>query len=200
MMMRQEMDYRTLVFWPDGHLFDGTPRTGTAPPNAAALLAKGESHLGVYDHQGDKLLLTFADGSTETLTADGETWSDGTKTLSLVAPLADGAVLNGSISSFFYTGFTPGSGVEGGISSSSTTTFFPDGSYSGSSFGGASGNFDGGVGYTVSNERGHDGKYQIKDGLLTMIPADGSPARDHLALQVGDKDILIGDQFLETAN
>jgi hypothetical protein len=198
MMMRIEMDYRSLFFWPDGHFYDGTPPNGVNPIDRDALVAKSSTEFGVYTHNGTTLNLIFADGKTETLTAEGDGWKDGSKSLSPTDTLADGATIDGSVSSFFYTGFTPGAGIEGGISAGSETVFHPDGTYEGSSYGGAFGNFDAGGGYATSHENADGGTYVIRDGLLISTPDGGGPPVAALALQVDDG-ILIGDQFLDTA-
>ncbi len=197
MMMRTDMDYRSLFFWPDGQFYDGTPPNGLLPIDRDALVAKSNTEFGVYTRTGTTVNLIFADGKTETLTAEGDGWKDGSKSLSPTKTLADGQTIDGSVSSFFYTGFTPGSGIEGGISSGSETVFHPDGTYEGSSYGGAFGNFDAGGGYAVNHENASGGTYEIRDGLLISTPKDGGPPVAALALQVDDG-ILIGDQFLDT--
>lgn len=196
MMMRQDMAFRTLILWPDGRFFDGTPPGGLQGGEPAGLMDQGRTDFGVYVRQGDTLTLTFANGATETLTADGEGWNDGARTLRPVDPLPDGTALDGAISSVFYTGFTPNSGVTGGISSSSATVFRPDGTYTGSSFGGAFGSFDAGGGYAVSSGDDTGGTYAVRDGLLVTTPRDGPP-RAVLALRQ-DGTIILGDQFLDT--
>lgn len=144
------------------------------------------------------MALTFATGEVETLKADGADWLDSQKTLTKVQTLANGAALTGSISSSFYTGFTPGTGVEGGIASSSSTEFFADGSYKGESFGGAFGNFESG-GFTTSNEGASGGTYVVRDGMVISTPANGAAPTAALALRVDDENILIGDQYLEVS-
>ena len=198
MMMQQRMDYRTLIFWPNGYFFDGTPPEGLAKINPDALQEMANPDYGVYLKSGSKLTLTFATGEVEELTPNGEDWDDGQKTLSKVEPIADGTALVGATSSFFYSGFTPGSGVAGGVSSSSSTEFFADGTYTGENFGGAFGNFDGGGGFATSNNGATGGTYTVRDGLVISTPSDGAPPTAALALRVGD-DILIGNEFLEVS-
>jgi hypothetical protein len=198
MMMRQEMDYRTLIFWPDGYFYDGTPPGGLTPIQPDVLQANADTHFGVYSAADGVLTLTFATGETETLKAENEDWVDSQKTLSEVQPLADGTALKGGISSFFYTGFTPGSGLEGGISSSSSTEFFANGTYTGESFGGAFANFDAGGGFTTGNDGKSGGTYVVRGGMVISTPADGAAPTAALALQLDDENILIGDKFLET--
>jgi hypothetical protein len=202
-MMRMEVDHRLLVFWEDGQFFDGEPPEGTRPLDRQALMAVANDDFGTYSVSGNTLSLVFADGQKEDLSADGDGWKDSDATLNPVTPLANGTTITGSVSSFFYTGFTPGTGLEGGMSSSSLTEFKPDGTYSGSSFSGASANFVNGIGdltggYTTGSEGSQGGRYEIKDGLLIQYPDDGSDPRSKLAFDAGDGMILIGEQFLET--
>ena len=90
MMMRQQMDYRTLIFWPDGFFYDGTPPDGMAPIDKDALQAKADPNFGIYQKSGASLTLIFATGETETLTVDGNDLGDGSKTLAQAQPVADG--------------------------------------------------------------------------------------------------------------
>jgi hypothetical protein len=202
MMMKMELDHRRLTFWPDGYFYDGTPPNGLLPLNRAALTEASDGHFGTYRKIGRRLNLTFSTGAEERLTIGAEeTLKDDNRTLYQVEPLADGTRLDGSVSSFFYSGFTPGSGVEGGVSSTSSTTFLPDGTYTGSSFGGAFGNFvDGGGsttgGFSTSSEGGHDGgTYEIRNGLLIQYPDGGGAPTQSMIYKTGE-DIMIDDQFL----
>ena len=199
MMMRQDINYRKLLFWPDGYFYDGTPPDGLAPLHPDDLQSRADPNYGVYIKSGDRLTLSFASGEVETLTAKGKDWQDSQKTLTQVQPLADGTVLVGGISSFFSTGFTPGTGLEGGISSSSSTEFFADGTYRGESFGGAFASFDGGGGFSSGNDGADGGHYVVQGGLVISTPDDGSAPKAALALRVDDENIMIGDQFLEVA-
>jgi hypothetical protein len=203
MMMKMEMDHRRLTFWPDGYFYDGTPPNGLLPLNRDALIAVSDGHFGTYRKVGRRLMLTFATGEEERLTlGPDDSMEDDNRTLYKVDPLADGTKLDGGVSSFSYTGFTPGTGVEGGISSSSATTFLPDGTYTGTSFGGAFGNFvDGGGSLTggfstSSGDDSHGGRYEIKNGLLIQYPNGGSPPTQSMIYDTGDQ-IMIDDQFLE---
>jgi hypothetical protein len=201
MMMKIEVGQRRLVFWPDGYFYDGTPPMGLQPLDPDRLMAAGDGAFGTYRHSGNRLYLTFATGEKERLTADGDDWKDDDTTLSAVTPVPDGTRLDGDISSFFYSGFTPGSGISGGISSSSETTFLPDGTYTGSSFGGSFGSFEtGGTvtgGFAGSNENATGGTYEVQDGLLIQYPHDGSQPTRSMIFTAGD-DILIDEAFLDT--
>ncbi len=195
MMMRMDTSFRRIMFWPDGTFYEGTPPQGTAAPNRAALEKARLTGWGNYARRDQTIVLSFIDGHGEVLERNGAAWSGWGYDLYPVTPLADGSRLDGSISSAYYSGFSPGSGVSGGVSSASQTIFRPDGRYSGSSFGGAFGNFDSGGGYAVSNGDDEGGSYEIRDGLVIFAPANGGGRRAAMAFRSGD-DIVIGDQFL----
>jgi hypothetical protein len=202
-MVRLEIDHRRLVFWTNGYFYDGTPPSGLQPIDRDALLTVGNDEFGTYRQSGNTLTLTFSTGVTETLklNADGSLTDDDSD-LVAVEPLADGTVLDGGVSSFFFSGFTPGSGVEGGVSAASSTTFFPDGTYTGESFGGAFGNFTDGAGnLTGGFATGGDGdasggRYEIKDGLLIQYPANGAAPTVSMAIMTSEG-VMIDDQFME---
>ncbi len=201
-MIRLEIDHRRLVFWTDGYFYDGTPPSGLGPVDADALVAAGDAQLGTYRQSDSTVTLTFATGETEEikLNPDGSL-EDADAQLFQVEPLADGTILNGSVSSFYYSGFTPGAGIEGGVSSSSSTTFYPDGTYTGESFGGAFGNFVDGAGdltggFSTGDDNATGGRYEVKDGLLIQYPADGSAPSASMIFKTSDG-VMIDDQFLE---
>jgi hypothetical protein len=203
MMMTMELDHRRLTFWTDGYFYEGTPPNGLLPLDRDALMAASDGNFGTYRKVGRRLMLTFATGEKERLTLGAEdTVDDDNRTMYKVEPLPDGTKLDGGVSSFFYTGFTPGSGVEGGVSGSSSTTFMPDGTYTGTSFGGAFGNFVDGGGSTTggfSTSSGDDvegGTYEVKNGLLIQYPANGDAPTQSMIYSTGDE-IMIEDQFLE---
>jgi hypothetical protein len=203
MTMRLEIDHRRLVFWNDGYFYDGTPPAGLAPLDVAALRAAGDAQFGTYRKIGTRVALAFVTGGTETLRLIGEGGlQDDNRVLYPHDTVADGTRLNGGVSSFFYTGFTPGAGIEGGISTSSSTTFLPDGTYTGESFGGAFGNFvDGGGDMTGGFSTGGDGnatggRYEIRDGVLIQYPNDGSPPSVSMVIRT-EEGLLIDDQFFE---
>jgi hypothetical protein len=203
MMMTMELDHRRLTFWTDGYFYEGTPPNGLQPLDRDTLMAASDGNFGTYRKVGRRLMLTFATGEKERLTLGAEdTVDDDNRTMYKVEPLPDGTKLDGGVSSFFYTGFTPGSGVEGGVSGSSSTTFMPDGTYTGTSFGGAFGNFVDGGGSTTggfSTSSGDDvegGTYEVKNGLLIQYPANGDAPTQSMIYSTGDE-IMIEDQFLE---
>jgi hypothetical protein len=146
--------------------------------------------------------LTFVTGKVETLAMGDGSMKDANRELDPVETLGDGTKLNGGVSSFFYSGFSPGSGVEGGVTASSSTTFLPDGTYTGESFGGAFGNFvDGGGDLTGGFATNGDGEaqggtYEIRDGVLILHPANGAPATVSMVIKTPDG-VMIDDQFLE---
>jgi hypothetical protein len=196
MLMRMEMNYRTLIFWPDGYFYDGSPPDGLRPLDPKALMAAADDRFGVYEVRSGTLHLTYATGETDELSADGEAWQDGDRQMFRVDPLADGAAIDGTISSLFFSGFTPGIGMTGGVSASSSYTFRPDGTYVGDSGSSASAGFDGGGGFSTSSEDTYAGRYEIRDGLLVMMPADGSAPSARLIFDNGT-DIMVGDSILE---
>jgi hypothetical protein len=200
MMVRLEIDHRRLIFWNDGYFYDGTPPTGLAPLDAAALRNAGDTSFGTYRKIGTNIDLTFANGETETIRfLNQDTLEDDNRELVRSETPADGTRLNGGVSSFYYSGFTPGTGIEGGISSSSSTTFYPDGTYAGESFGGAFGNFAEGGGFATSSDGPPDGgTYEIRDGVLIQYPSDGSPPSVSMVI-LTDEGLLIDDQWLEAA-
>ena len=196
-MMQATIDHETLMFWPDGQFYDGTPPTGTAPLDRAALMAAGDTRFGNYAERAGQLHLTYASGETALLRYDRATggWTNDDEDDWLpVTPLADGTRLSGDISSFYFSGFA--GGMEGGISGGSSTTFHPDGTYDGDSFGGAFGSFDTGGGFATSSEGATGGTYEVRDGLLIMYPTGGPPTYE-LAFDTGDG-ILIGEEYLGT--
>lgn len=196
-ILQMKVRYHRLVLWPDGHFYDGSPPDGLAPINRTALIQAGVTEFGVYETTRKGLKLTYADGRTKTLPSEGKGWTDDEATLEPVEHLEDGARIEGVVSSFFYSGFSPGSGINGGVSSSSYTEFRKDGTYSGSRHTGTSGNFDTGGGFATSGNTGSDGRYEIKDGLIIRYPKDGSEPSRAMIVRYND-DIMIGDQPLDT--
>ncbi len=195
-MMTMELDHQFLTFWPDGQFYEGTPPQGLSDFDPAPALDKGDMSWGTYAVSGGTLTLSFANGETSELSLSGESLVRGEATLYKVDPLPDGTKVDGSLYTFFYSGFTPGSGLEGGVSSSNYTVFNPDGTWSQSATGGASGNFVDGAGTTTGgfatgSESGKAGTYAVKDGLIIRTPNDGSEPKTALIFKTGN-DILIG--------
>lgn len=196
MMMRMENSYRRVTFWPDGTFFEGTPPQGTAQPDRAALREAFNTDWGNYTRDGDRILLNFVDGRSDTLTREGKAWKGEGYDMFRATPLSDGTRLDGSISTMFYSGFTPGSGTTGGVASSSETVFHPDGRFTGSRFGGSFGNFDAGGGFAIGNEDGDGGRYEIRDGLLIFSTERGDPRSAEAVFRAGDS-VMVGDNFFE---
>lgn len=195
-MMSMQLDHHFLVFWPDGRFYDGTPPQGLSAFDPAPQLDRGDMSWGSYRVEGDSLTLSYASGETADLALNGDSLVLGEATLYPVEPLPDGTRIDGSLSTFFYSGFTPGSGLEGGVSASNYTVFNPDGSWSHSASGGASASFVDGAGtttggFTTGSEAGHSGRYEVKDGLLIRTPDDGLPPETALIFKTGN-DIMIG--------
>ncbi|TRW98287.1 hypothetical protein FNJ84_05775 [Paracoccus sp. M683] len=200
MLIRLDSSFRRISFWPDGSFYEGTSPGGTAVPDRAALDRAMLADWGNYLVRGDSIDLTYADGRTATLERNGEFISGDGYDMTRVTPLPDGSRLDGEISSVYYSGFSPGSGIFGGISSSSSTVFHSDGRYDGSSFGGSFGSFDSGGGYSVGSSDDANGQYEIRDGLIVFSPANGAAGRAE-AVFWADDSIMIGDSvFKGTAN
>lgn len=197
-LIRIDIDHEVLVFYPDGHVYRGTPPGGVNRIDRDAIMDRFDPDLGVYTENGNRRIsITYADGRTEDLTwnRSERAWSDDSIDYRQVTPLPDGTALNGGLYDFTYTGFAPGSGIDGGIAHSSETNFTPDGRFTGDSFGSVSGNFDGG-GFTISDGDTQAGRYVIRDGLIIMTDRKGETSAE-IIFDTGDN-IVIGDQFLET--
>jgi hypothetical protein len=201
-MMKTDINYRKIVFWPDGYFYDGSPPLGLKPLDPAALIATGDMDFGTYRIGADGLTLSYADGSTEVLEQDGTDWSDGSTALSRVEPLADGETLDGTLSSSSYSSSAPGTGVSISSAGFAFTAFHPDGTYESSSSGSVAGNIDSVIdpnvsvgGFGSTSESAASGTYEIRDGLLTRHPADGSEPFSMLVYRALD-DIMVGSQVL----
>ena len=194
--LRIDIEHETYVFYPDGHFYHGTPPTGLAPPDRAAMIAATDPDFGTYREERSTLTLTYADGTVETLDWDRAErgWSDGNVTLQQVTPMEDGSRIAGHTRSLFVSGL---GGMDGGaVSSETTTRFAADGTYTGRRFGGAFGNFTGGGGFATSSANDLGGTYEIRDGLLILTDAEGAQSAD-LIFRHANGDIQIGDLYLE---
>lgn len=199
--VQMQLDHQFLVFWPDGRFYEGTPPQGLSTFDPAPALDRGDMAWGNYRMEGDALTLAYASGDTSELSVNGEALVRGEATLYEVEPLPDGTKVDGTLSTFFYSGFTPGSGLQGGASASNEITFHPDGTWSRESSGGASASFVDGAGtttggMTVGNSGSDRGRYAVKDGLMIRTAEDGSSPETALIFKSG-KDIMIGELPLE---
>ncbi len=195
-MMSLQLDHQFLVFWPDGRFYEGTPPQGISAFDPAPALDRGDMSWGNYRIDGDNLHLAYASGETATLTLADEKLVRGDATLFPVEPLPDGTKVDGSLSTFFYSGFTPGSGLEGGVSAANYIRFNPDGTWTRDHSGGASASFvDGGGtttgGFATGSKASDTGRYQVKDGLMIRTPSDGSAPQTALIFKTGN-DIMVG--------
>lgn len=193
-MMQMNIVHEVYVFYPDGHFYYGTPPTGTAPLDRAALLEAADTEFGIFEKKGRAYLLTFADGEQVEMTwnRSEDAWEIDDVALQAVTPLPDGTPLDGGISSLMFSG---GGMIEGSasISAGSSTTFHSDGTYQGESFGGAFGS-----NFAVSSSRSDRGTYEVRDSLVIMRPSGGGAATAELAFRIEGEGILIGDRFLDT--
>lgn len=199
--MQMQLDHQFLTFWPDGRFYQGTPPQGLTAFDPAPALYRGDMAWGNYRVEGDTVTLAYASGETSELSVNGEALVRGEATLYQVEPLPDGTKVDGSLSSFFYSGFTPGSGLEGGMSAATSITFNPDGTWIRESSGGASASFVDGAGtttggMTVGNSGSDRGRYEVKDGLIIRTAEDGSATETALIFKSGN-DIMIGELPLE---
>jgi hypothetical protein len=195
MMMQMQISHQWLTFWPDGTFYDGTPPAGIAPFDAADLISKADMEWGSYREEAGKLILSYASGEVEewVITEDG--LQQGDTTVFPVDVLADGTKINGSVSTFFYSGFTPGSGISGGVSASSLTQFLPDGTWQRGSSGGAFGGFDTGGGFATSSEDEVGGRYEVLNGLVIQYDRTGAVYTTNLIYKIA-ADIWIGSEAL----
>ncbi len=196
-----EVRQRRILFWTNGYFHDGTPPGGLAALDPVALRAAGDMDFGTYRTGPDGLTLHFADGRTEVLPRGGTGFMDGEREMAPVETLPDGARIEGTVATFSYVGFQPGSGLSGGVSGGSDTTFRKDGTYTGSSFGGATAGFEGlggepTGGFTTGSTGKTGGTYDIRDGLLIQLPADGSAPRQSLIYRANGE-VMIGDLTLK---
>lgn len=195
-MMSLQLDHQFLVFWPDGRFYEGTPPQGLSTFDPAPAQDAGDMAWGNYQVKDDTLTLSFASGDTSELTLNGDSLVRGEATLYKVDPLPDGTKVDGSLSTFFYSGFTPGSGLEGGVSASNYIRFNPDGTWTHDHSGGASAGFvDGGGtttgGFATGSKGSEAGTYVVKDGLMIRTPKDGSAPETALIFKSGNE-IMIG--------
>ena len=196
LMMRYDLATHSYFFWPDGQFYEGIPPDGLRPPDRARLFTAGDAQFGVYRQQGPLVRLTYSTEQVEDLTLSGTDLTLDDLTLSPTPLMPDGARIDGTIASFFYSGFAPGAGIEGGVSASSATTFLMDGTYTGESFGGGAGTFDGGGGFSTGSTDATGGRYEVRGGLIFLTPQDGSPPNSRIIVDTSEG-IMIGDQFLD---
>lgn len=195
MMMQMQIDHHWLTFWPDGTFYDGTPPSGIAAFDPAERIEKADMQWGSYKEDGGKLVLSYASGEVEAweVTEDGLQQDD--TSVFPVEVLEDGTKINGSVSTFFYSGFTPGIGVSGGVSASSETVFLLDGTWLRGSSSGAFGGFDTDGGFATSSEDEVGGRYEVNDGLVIQYDQTGAVYTTNLIYKI-EADIWIGSEAL----
>lgn len=193
-----KVSHRTLIFWPDGLFYEGTPPSGNKILNTKELYDLGKVEFGSYQATSQEIKLAFADGRQEILKKKGNAWSDGGRQMRLAQFVKDGTTIQGQVKAFAYSSHTIGNTMTGGFSDSKTK-YFKDGTYQGHRVGGAFSS-GGNIGFASNNKSSTGGKYEIRNGLLIQYPKDnkGQPtAALILHVQDNKENILIGEEFLE---
>ncbi|WP_103257993.1 hypothetical protein [Tabrizicola aquatica] len=195
-MMTMQIDYHWLTLYPDGTFYDGTPPTGTAPFDRAERLALGDMDWGSYSQDGATLTLHYASGEVESYQVTDDTFQKGDRRIDPIDLLADGTKINGTVSTIFVSGFTPGIGMSGGVTRMTDTTYHPDGTWDYGAYAGASATFENGSGFATGSDRSESGRYLVKDGLVTLFAEDGSFVWSDYIFKAGDT-IWIGSEILK---
>jgi hypothetical protein len=195
-MMQMQIDHHWLTFYPDGSFYGGTSPTGTAPFNPVDLLAQGDMDWGSYSKKGDSLTLHYASGEVESYDIGEVMIKKGDRSMYPIDLLPDGTKINGVVSTIFVSGFTPGIGMSGGLTRMTDTTYAPDGTWVYGAYAGASATFENGTGFASGSDHSESGRYEVKNGLLTLFAEDGSFVRSDYAFKAGDT-IWIGSEVLK---
>jgi hypothetical protein len=196
-MLQMTLKHRILVFWPDGHFYDGTPPQGLQPPDPAALMAVGDTDVGTYALRRGRITLSYASGATDTLDLRGDRIQDGDRPLVRGTPLPDGTPLSGRIASFSYTATGPIiGGASCGITRGGELVFAADGTWTSDAWAGTSAVFDTGAGYATSANSGTSGRYTVRDGLIIRTDTTGAEVARDLAYR-WEGDIHIGTDTLD---
>ena len=198
-VMSLKLDHHFLTFWPDGLFYEGTPPDGTQPLDQARLSDTGNAEWGRYSIAGDSVNLIFASGEAKVVKRVADGFRDDDTDLSRVEVLANGERIEGTTSDFFYSGFSPGSGIAGGVARTSGFTYRKDGTFL-HDFGATSAaTFESGGditgGYATGSEDKTLGTYEIRDGLI-ILTAGGKEYHRSLIYRLGS-DITIGTLTLE---
>ena len=195
-MMKLEIDHHWLSFYRNGTFYDGTAPSGTAAFVGAELLARGDMDWGNYRLNGDTLTLAYASGEVETYEVSDDMFQKGDRQMYQIDLLADGAKINGVVSTIFVSGFTPGLGMSGGVTRMTDTTYLPDGTWVYGAYSGASATFENGTGFSKGAENSEAGRYEVKDGLVVLYAEDGSLVRSDYIFKAGAT-IWIGSEMLK---
>ncbi|WP_149587800.1 copper resistance protein NlpE [Tabrizicola flagellatus] len=196
-MLKMEIDHHWLTFWRDGTFYRGTPPLGTAPFDPPERLAVGDMDWGSYRLDGDRLTLSYASGETETYSVADGRLTLGDRVLDRVELLADGTRIDGTVSTLFATGFTPGIGMSGGgMTAMTDTRYRRDGTWTYGSYAGASASFDNGSGFATGSERSEEGRYEVRNGLILLYGKDGRVLASDYIFKAGGT-IWIGSETLE---
>jgi hypothetical protein len=195
-MMTMQIDHHWLTFYPDGTFYDGTAPTGIAPFDRTELLAQGDMDWGSYTQKDDSLTLHYASGEVASFEVGDVMIRKGDRRMYPIDLLADDTKINGTVSTIFASGFTPGIGVAGGVTRMTDTTYDPDGTWVYGAYAGASATFENGSGFASGSDHSESGRYVVKDGLVTLFAENGSFVRSDYIFKAGDT-IWIGSEMLK---
>ena len=192
-------NYKTIVFWPDGHFYDGTPPDGLLPLAPDTLRAAGNRQFGTYRHEGQEVVLTYVTGQNARMSPlSGRTdgWDLDGREMTKADVMRDGATLSGRISRFTYGGMTLGSGVSGGSAGHFEIIFSDDGTYRLGTVVSSGGGFDTGGGFSGQSSSGTEGRYDVRDGLVRFHATNGTPPSPRLVITHAGQ-TLVGGLELE---
>lgn len=207
-MMQFDIQGRAVVFWPEGWFYDGAPANGMAPPTARELIPTeaGDTNWGTYRIEDGMVRITYTNGYTDRMRMTaGASLYDGDRQMFQAEMVPDGLRFSGSQSWSYYSGFNPVV-MSGGVASRSHIFFSSDGTYSTGGWSSVSGTMKGpGIGANQIDigavggfsERAPDGgRYEVKGGVIHMIPDDGSRPYQRLIYRIGGG-LMVGTDAVE---
>ncbi len=185
------VEERLMIFYADGRFFAGIPPSGAGPLDFAGLVAAGETRLGHYAVRGDTLELRYVDGDVSSARIPNGTSIDlGGVTIRPAAFPPDGFRFAGVIRRASYSAL--GAGVSGGVASDGAQVFHLDGTFTEESFTSVTGSFDSGGGFTTMSESPRQaGRYEVADGLITLMAPEGEPRSTWIIIE-GESSVIVG--------
>ncbi|MDO5642220.1 MAG: hypothetical protein Q4G26_07520 [Paracoccus sp. (in: a-proteobacteria)] len=208
-MMQMDIQSRAVVFWKEGWFYDGTPENGMTPPTPAELVPweHGDGDWGTYRIEGNQISVTYTSGGTESfrVAASGTSFYDGDRQMFQAEQVPDGLRFSGSQTWSSYSGFNP-TIIVGGAASRSYVAYHSDGTYSGGGWSSVTATVQGqGIGAdqtTLGGTAGFrqsapdGGRYEVKGGVIHMIPDDGSAPYQKLIYRIGGG-LMIGTRHVD---